>query len=135
MDNQTCPARLVLSRIGERWTMPACHHMGRGVTRFTDLRVTLHGISPKVLSETLVRLERDGLVKREVIDRRPPGVEYRLTPMGESLLQTLQVVVDWSVEHTPLIEEARRSYDDRSYRYSQQCPSSAPFFRLTTTER
>ncbi|MFI0192095.1 winged helix-turn-helix transcriptional regulator [Streptomyces sp. NPDC017082] len=114
MDKQACPARLVLSRIGERWTMPACLHIGHGVTRFGDLRAALPGVSAKVLSETLTRLERDGLIRRKVIDSRPPSAEYHLTPLGESLLQTLRVVVDWAVEYAPLIEEARRSYDDRN---------------------
>ncbi|MEU6589468.1 helix-turn-helix domain-containing protein [Streptomyces sp. NPDC046881] len=114
MDKQTCPARLVFSRIGERWTMPVCGHISRGVTRFSDLRAALRGVSAKVLSETLVRLERDGLIERRVTDDRPPSVTYHLTPLGESLLQVVQSLVDWSAEYTPLIEEARRLYDTRN---------------------
>lgn len=91
--------------------MPVCSQISQGVTRFSDLRAALRGVSAKVLSETLVRLERDGLVERWVVDDRPPSVTYHLTPMGASLLQAVRTVVDWSSENTPFIEEARVNYD------------------------
>jgi DNA-binding HxlR family transcriptional regulator len=107
------PIRLVLSRIGERWTMLACYHIFMGVSRFSDLRAALCGISPKVLSETLARLERDGIVERQVVDDRPPKVIYELTPLGESLLGAVRTIADWAAAHGPLIEEAQRAYDAR----------------------
>ncbi|MFJ4435916.1 winged helix-turn-helix transcriptional regulator [Streptomyces sp. NPDC088923] len=111
MDEQICPARSVLSRIGERWTMSVCGHIDRGVTRFGDLSASLPGISAKVLSETLTRLERDGLIDRQVLDGRPPGVSYELTALGRGLLETVRPVVRWAAENSPRMEEARRSYD------------------------
>ncbi|MHC0432441.1 winged helix-turn-helix transcriptional regulator [Streptomyces sp. O3] len=113
MDSQTCPARLILSRVGERWTMAACRHIALGVVKFTDLKASLPGVSAKVLSETLVRLERDGLITRMIVSGRPPSVTYSLTPLGKSLLEAVGTIVDWSAEHAALIEDARRAYDER----------------------
>ncbi|MEU6814624.1 helix-turn-helix domain-containing protein [Streptomyces sp. NPDC046860] len=114
MEKRICPTRPVLSRIGERWSMAVCSQLARGVTQFGDLRTALRGVSAKVLSETLVRLERDGLIQREVIDGRPPSVTYRLTSLGEGLLRAVQPIVIWSAKNAPLINAAQRSYDARS---------------------
>ncbi|MET7618409.1 helix-turn-helix domain-containing protein [Streptomyces sp. NPDC005408] len=102
-----------MDRIGERWTMLACQEIAAGVTRFSDLKTSVGNVSAKVLSETLVRLERDGLVERRVLDSRPPQVTYLLTPLGEGLLKIVRDIVDWSVEYAPLIEAAHRSFDGR----------------------
>ncbi|WP_326839401.1 winged helix-turn-helix transcriptional regulator [Streptomyces olivaceus] len=123
MERQTCPARPVLSRIGERWTMPICSQISQGVTRFSDIRAALSGVSAKVLSETLVRLERDGLVERWVVDDRPPSVTYHLTPLGLSLLRAVRTIVDWSSENTPRIEEARVNFDTQNQRPLQMARS------------
>ncbi|MFB7295523.1 winged helix-turn-helix transcriptional regulator [Streptomyces rubiginosohelvolus] len=112
MNAGCCLARLVMDRIGERWTMLACQEIAAGSRRFGDLKSALDGVSNKVLSETLVRLERDGLIERRVFDSRPPTVQYEMTPMGTSLLEVVRGIVDWSAQHGPYIEEARRSYEN-----------------------
>ncbi|MGP4001352.1 winged helix-turn-helix transcriptional regulator [Streptomyces sp. 8N706] len=119
MANASCPARHVLARIGERWTMHVCNEIATGATRFSDLKAAIGCVSPKVLSETLVRLEQDGLIERRVFDSRPPRVTYELTPLGESLLQLVRGIVNWSRQHGPLIEAARRAYDTHDSRELQ----------------
>ncbi len=107
-----CPSRLVLSRIGEKWTLFVLLALGqRGVRRFTELRHDVGLITPKVLTETLRALERDGLVSRETFAEMPPRVEYRLTRLGESLLSAIQVMRSWSEENAGHIVAAREKAD------------------------
>lgn len=78
--------------------------------RFTELRVPLHWVTPKVLTETLRALERDGLLTRTVHDENPPRVEYALTPLGSSLLGPLDTACAWARAHAHEIAEARAAY-------------------------
>jgi DNA-binding HxlR family transcriptional regulator len=53
--------------------------------RHNRLYREIEGISQKMLTKTLRRLERDALVRREAYPVVPPRVEYSLTPLGETL--------------------------------------------------
>ena len=66
-----CPSRMVLARVGEKWTVRILLSLDRSVLRFTELRGLLTDITPKVLTETLRALERDGLVARQVFAEVP----------------------------------------------------------------
>ncbi|WP_296192473.1 helix-turn-helix domain-containing protein [uncultured Microbacterium sp.] len=103
----TCPSRVILSRIGDRWTIFVIAALGTEVLRFTELKNRIGGVTPKVLTETLRALERDGLVSRETFAVVPPRVEYRLTPLGLSLHEPISAVRRWAEEHVPEILEAR----------------------------
>ncbi|WP_426592544.1 winged helix-turn-helix transcriptional regulator [Cellulomonas sp. McL0617] len=107
----TCPSRMVLARVGEKWTVRILLSLDRSVLRFTELRGLLTDITPKVLTATLRALERDGLVARQVFAEVPPRVEYRLTPLGTSLLDAVQTLRSWSETNAPLILEARARTD------------------------
>src|SRR5882724_7194066 len=61
-----CPARLVLDRIGDKWTALVVLLLSDGPLRFSQLRGHLGPVAPKVLTQTLRRMERDGLITREV---------------------------------------------------------------------
>jgi DNA-binding HxlR family transcriptional regulator len=91
-----CPARTTLDLIANTWSVVVIAGLGRGPARFTDLRELIGGISKKMLAETLRRLERNGLVARRAISSAPAGVEYRLTPLGESLLEPVRVLSRWA---------------------------------------
>ncbi|MDX6281776.1 MAG: hypothetical protein QOH03_2847 [Kribbellaceae bacterium] len=106
-----CPTRLILDRIGDKWTVLAVLLLSNGPLRFTELRDGIGRVAPKVLTQTLRRLERDGLVSREVFAEVPPRVVYTLTPMGESLIVPIRAVSDWAEEHVPAITAAQNSYD------------------------
>ncbi|MFI8519605.1 winged helix-turn-helix transcriptional regulator [Streptomyces sp. NPDC085481] len=99
-------------RVGGKWTAVVlrCLEDGRP-RRFTELRVPLHWITPKVLTETLRSMERNGFVSRTVHDENPPRVEYALTALGRSLLDPLDTACAWARAHTPEIADARESYD------------------------
>ncbi|WP_336713810.1 winged helix-turn-helix transcriptional regulator [Arthrobacter sp. USHLN218] len=108
-----CPSRVVLQRIGDKWTPLVFQVLKGGPRRFSAIRTSIQGVTPKVLTQTLRTLERDGLVARTVYAQVPPRVEYRLTPLGETLLGPLDAVRIWSEEHAGKILQARHDYDDQ----------------------
>jgi DNA-binding HxlR family transcriptional regulator len=67
-----------------------------------------------MLTATVRALERDGLVERTVHPVVPPRVDYRLTPLGHTLLGTVRHLMEWSYEHADDIDEARAAYDRRA---------------------
>ncbi len=111
-----CRAREVLDRVGDKWSLLVIALLGDGARprRFTDLRRRIDGISQRMLTVTLRGLERDGLVTRTVHPTVPPRVDYTLTPMGRTLLDTARALVDWADEHLPAIDAARAAYDRRA---------------------
>ncbi|MFF1821008.1 winged helix-turn-helix transcriptional regulator [Kribbella sp. NPDC058245] len=109
--NPACGTRVVLDRIGDKWTALAVLLLQHGPLRFTELRDGIGSVAPKVLTQTLRRLERDGLVTREVFAEVPPRVVYALTPMGRSLIKPLTAVSEWAEEHINAIHDAQSQYD------------------------
>lgn len=102
-----CPSRMVLTRLGDRWTLLIVIALSLGVHRFSELRDRIGGVTPKVLTQTLRGLEKDGLVERTVYAVVPPKVEYRLTDLGRSLLEPIAAVKDWAERHADDVLEAR----------------------------
>jgi DNA-binding HxlR family transcriptional regulator len=108
---ENCTAREVLDRVGDKWTVYVVALLGTGTMRFSEIRRAVEGISPRMLTVTLRALERDGLLDRRVYPVIPPRVEYTLTELGESLLDHVRALVDWSADHTGDILAARQRYD------------------------
>ncbi|GLY88445.1 winged helix-turn-helix transcriptional regulator [Actinoallomurus iriomotensis] len=102
-----CPTRLVLDRIGDRWTVLILLTLRDGPRRFTELRRKVNGVTPKVLTQTLRAMERDGLVTREVYAEVPPRVEYTLTALGMSLQTPIQAITDWAEANVGKVMAAR----------------------------
>ncbi|MFJ8310303.1 MULTISPECIES: winged helix-turn-helix transcriptional regulator [unclassified Streptomyces] len=109
-DDPDCSGRLQPFRVGDKWTGLVLRCLESGPRRFSELRVPLHWITPKVLTETLRAMERDGFLTRTEYDENPPRVEYELTGLGRSLLGPLDAACDWARSHVPQIAEARASY-------------------------
>jgi DNA-binding HxlR family transcriptional regulator len=107
-----CPTRQVLDLIGDRWTVMIVLSLYDETMRFSHLRSRLTDISPKVLTNALRKLERDGLVNRKVYAEVPPRVEYSLTSLGRSLEAPLRAVRDWAVGNMAQIEKARAVTED-----------------------
>src|SRR6266851_8782889 len=108
-----CELRNVLDRIADKWSLLVIYVLADGVRRFTELRREIDGISQRMLTLTLRQLEREGLVRRTVFAVVPPRVDYELTPLGSTLLETIQALVAWAGEHGHEIAEARAAYDAR----------------------
>ena len=109
--NPACPSREVLRRIGERWTPLVIEALKNGPLRFTRLRETVGGVTPRVLTATLRGLEEDGLLTRTIYAEVPPRVEYELTPLGHSLLAPIAVNRRWAETHLGDILAARERWD------------------------
>ena len=112
-ESPACQAREVLQRVGDKWSVYVIDLLGQGTMRFTELHRTIDGITSRMLTVTLRGLERDGIVTRTIHPVIPPRVEYALTPMGRTLLDTIGQLVAWSRAHLPEIEAARAAYDER----------------------
>ena len=109
-----CPTRQLLSRIGDRWTVLIVGALEERERRFGQLLSMVRGISPKVLTQTLRALERDGLVRREIFPEIPPRVEYSLTELGKELVDPIATIRDWAVAHMERVITARETYDASS---------------------
>ena len=109
-----CPTRVVLDRLGDKWTGLVVGLLQDGPLRFTQLKDRIGGVAPKVLTETLRSLERDGLVTRTVFAQVPPRVDYELTDLGRSLVEPLDLLRDWAEAHVSSILAARERYESVS---------------------
>lgn len=109
-----CPGRLVLDRIGDRWTVLIIGVLEDGTRRFSQLRDAVGGITPKVLTQTLRAMERDGLVTRRVYAEVPPKVEYTLTTLGMSLTGPIEAIRTWAEDNMEEFMGTRSRYDDAS---------------------
>ncbi|HET7140683.1 MAG TPA: helix-turn-helix domain-containing protein [Arthrobacter sp.] len=107
-----CPSRVIFQRIGDKWASLVIQVLGDGPVRFSELRKMVGVVTPKVLTQTLRTLERDGLITRTIHAQVPPRVDYELTEIGESLLKPLTILRDWAESHVPGILDARDAYDD-----------------------
>ncbi len=102
-----CPIRSVLDRIGDKWSMLILIALAARPRRFNELGRAIPDISKRMLTQTLRGLESDGLLTREVFPTKPPSVEYRLSPLGESLLQPLSGLVEWAEHNQAKIVRTR----------------------------
>ena len=106
-------SRCALELIADKWAVLIVYALSRGIMRHNQLHREIEGISQKMPTKTLRRLERDGVVGREVYPVVPPRVEYSLTPLGETLIRILAELCAWAEEHIEEVEAARRDYDAR----------------------
>ncbi|GAA0035628.1 MULTISPECIES: winged helix-turn-helix transcriptional regulator [Brevibacterium] len=104
-----CPTRVVLDRIGDKWTVLIIEVLDAGPRRFNEIRLAIGGITPKVLTSTLRSLAADGLIVREAFGEVPPRVEYRLTDLGRSLLEPVAALRQWAERNVAEIEGNRNS--------------------------
>jgi DNA-binding HxlR family transcriptional regulator len=108
-----CEVRQILDRIADKWSLLVISLLEERTMRFNELRREIDGISQRMLTVTLRQLERDGLVCRTVYPVVPPRVEYCLSPLGATLLGTIQALVVWTEKHQPEIAKARAEFDAR----------------------
>jgi DNA-binding HxlR family transcriptional regulator len=108
-------ARAVFELLGGRWTLAILAELMADRRRYLQLETALDGISHKVLTDTLRRAERDGLVIRNLDLRHVEAATmYELTPLGRSVNALLDATFEWSDEHWHLVEAARDGWENRS---------------------
>jgi DNA-binding HxlR family transcriptional regulator len=112
-----CPISPVVDMVFSRWTTPilwTLHAHGR--QRFVELERRIAAITPKVLTQRLRQLERDGLVVRTYHPEVPPRVEYEISELGRSLAPLFAQLAEWASTHLDEVEQARQDYDTRPSR-------------------
>ena len=108
-----CPTRKILDFIGDKWATLIILLLENGPKRYSELERSIEGISHKMLSQTLRDLERDGLITRTVYPQVPLRVEYELTPLGQTLIQPIAAIVQWSYDHVEEVNVAQALYNSR----------------------
>lgn len=114
VEQEACPVFEVLEHVAGKWSIGVLVAAAHGPIRFTELERSIEGISRRMLTLTLRKLERDGLLVRTVYPTIPPKVEYSLTPMARELHESLTGLVGWAERHRVAIAAARRAYDEAS---------------------
>ncbi len=109
--DENCPSRYVLTLISDKWTALVVGSLEHGSRRFSELRREIGGISQKMLTLTLRDLEKNGIVQRTIYAEVPPRVEYRLTPLGKSLMKPLATIRTWAEAHIEEIQTARTEFE------------------------
>lgn len=110
--DQGCPITSVVDLVFSRWTTPILWALQTGGRlRFVELQREIGSVTPKVLTQRLRQLERDGLVDRAFRAGVPPRSEYEITELGRSLAPVFAALVQWSDGHLERVNAARLQYD------------------------
>ncbi|MFJ7243900.1 winged helix-turn-helix transcriptional regulator [Kitasatospora sp. NPDC098652] len=110
-----CRARLAFEVIANRWDSVVLYVLGEGgPMRPRTLLDRIGGLSPKVLNETLRRLEYNGLVERHRYAEAPPRVDYALTDAGTALLDPIRALGAWAETHADAVLAAQERYEDKA---------------------
>ncbi|WP_329404352.1 helix-turn-helix domain-containing protein [Streptomyces melanogenes] len=107
------PHRELLDQILDKWSLSVLDELCERPCRFNELRRSVPQVTQKSLTATLRRLERNGVIDREVVSTRPVAVRYRITPLGKTLRAPVEVLLAWAAENTPAISRARDAFDAR----------------------
>ena len=98
-----CNVEKALNIIGGKWATLIVRDLLGGPKRFTELRKSLHEISPKSLIVRLKNLERHSVITRTVYAEIPPRVEYALTGYGKKLEGVIAALEEWGRIEPPKI--------------------------------
>jgi DNA-binding HxlR family transcriptional regulator len=98
----------VLASVGDKWTILVVGALSKGTLRYNELQRRVTGISQRMLTLTLKRLEVDGIVIRTLYPSVPPRVDYTLTDLGMTLRGALVPLQQWAAHNGALIAENRR---------------------------
>ncbi|MEU3448745.1 helix-turn-helix domain-containing protein [Streptomyces thermolilacinus] len=110
------PHRELLDQVLDKWSLSVLNELCERPCRFNELRRAIPAVTQKSLTATLRRLERNGVIEREVVSTRPVAIRYRITPLGKTLRHPVDVLLAWAAEHLPAIERARNAFDAREDR-------------------
>lgn len=108
-----CPNRELFDQLADKWAMMTLAVLDAGPLRFNAIRRRLEGVTQRALTQSLRRLERNGLVERRVIASSPVAVEYEITPLGRTLQAPYQALYAWTQAHCGQVEAARAVFDQR----------------------
>lgn len=104
---ETLQSRDVVELLSDKWRIPILHVLEKRVLRTHQIQGAMRKVSPKMLTQTLRGMERDGLVERLTRPVAPPHVEYKLTKMGRSVIKPLRILCRWAEAHVEERDAAR----------------------------
>ncbi|MET0611289.1 MAG: helix-turn-helix domain-containing protein [Pseudomonas caspiana] len=107
-----CPSRALFDQIADKWSMMVLAVLDDGPHRFNAIRRRLEGVTQKALTQCLRRLERNGLVSRQVISFSPVAVQYEITQLGQTLQQPFRELHKWTLDKLPEVEASRLKFDE-----------------------
>jgi DNA-binding HxlR family transcriptional regulator len=107
---EACPVRDILDRVGDKWSILILVTLSSGAVRFTVLKRLIGDVSQRMLAKTLRTLERDGYVFRKAYPTVPMKVEYSLTPLGKSLVDRMEPLIEWAADNHAKVRKARARY-------------------------
>ncbi|KWA97892.1 HxlR family transcriptional regulator [Acinetobacter baumannii] len=110
---QHCPARLFFEKIADKWVLLILNILEHETQHFYLLKKNIEGISPKVLSQKLKMLERDGFIERKIQDTSPIRVDYSLTPLGQNVAAMAYQLKEWAETNIEQVLAAQIIYDEK----------------------
>ncbi|MFV5485545.1 winged helix-turn-helix transcriptional regulator [Acinetobacter baumannii] len=110
---QHCPARLFFEKIADKWVLLILNILEHETQHFNLLKKNIEGISPKVLSQKLKMLERDGFIERKIQDTSPIRVDYSLTPLGQNVAAMAYHLKEWAETNIEQVLAAQIMYDEK----------------------
>ncbi|MDM1022147.1 helix-turn-helix domain-containing protein [Acinetobacter sp. VNK23] len=108
---QHCPARLFFEKIADKWVLLIINILSQETQHFNLLKKNIQGISPKVLSQKLKMLERDGFIERRVQNTSPIRVDYSLTLLGIEVAKMAYQLKDWAESNIEQVISAQQRFD------------------------
>ena len=106
-----CPSRLAIEIISDKWAVVVLFGLSEGPRRHGELVELIGGISRKVLTQTLRKLQAYGLVARQAFAESPPRVEYSLTELGRTLEEPISLLTEWARDHGEELIDFKESAD------------------------
>ncbi|MBD2001283.1 helix-turn-helix transcriptional regulator [Leptolyngbya sp. FACHB-541] len=123
LSNPKCPAREIVDSMTGLWGALVLRSLRKKeIVRFAELRRDVGGISEKMLSQTLKRLERSGFVERKSYPEVPPRVEYRLTKFGRESSVIINQLCDFIEDNMRAIVKHQLNYDKQDQSRPWQKP-------------
>ncbi|MDC4797188.1 winged helix-turn-helix transcriptional regulator [Acinetobacter baumannii] len=110
---QHCPARMFFEKIADKWVLLILNILEHETQHFNLLKKNIEGISPKVLSQKLKMLERDGFIERKIQDTSPIRVDYSLTPLGQNVAAMAYQLKEWAETNIEQVLAAQIIYDEK----------------------
>lgn len=105
---EDCAPRRVLELFSTKWTSMILHTLHArhdGTARSGALHRSLPGISKKMLIQTLRELEASGLIERHTLDLVPPAVSYALSPLGQLMVEPIELIYDWARQNSGALDQ------------------------------
>src|SRR5262245_42092755 len=108
--------RLLLDQLADKWTIRVlcAFHPDMKPIRFNELKRRVGVITQKMLSHTLRRLERNGVLERRVLAGRELGVEYHVTALGRTLREPILALYRWTQQHADRVRRAQAAFDAKA---------------------